>query len=132
MLHIVLYLWQLPQNLLGLLFLAFLHPCVAVREDEHAVIRTSLKMRGGISLGRYVFLSLYQCDRKSIAHELGHCRQSRMLGPLYLVVIRSSFAAVGMAAQQDCPRAVVLPVLHRELGRQARRGGEIIWRNRHN
>ena len=45
-------------------------------------------MRGGISLGRYVFLSWGQAgDRSTVFHELGHCRQSRMLGPLYLIVI---------------------------------------------
>lgn len=86
-LHIVMFVWQLPQNLLGLLFLAFLHPCKIVRTEDYAVVRTSRKMRGGISLGHYVFLSLYQCTGITINHELGHCRQSMMLGPLYLLVI---------------------------------------------
>lgn len=34
------------------------------------------------SCGEYVF-----CSTASLEHELGHTRQSRMLGPLYLIVV---------------------------------------------
>jgi len=37
-------------------------------------------------VGRYVFLHVDSQERL-IRHELGHCRQSRLLGPLYLLVI---------------------------------------------
>ncbi len=85
---ILLYLWQLPQNLLGLLVVAFTHPSSVIPSpDGHSVVRASYRMRGGVSLGRYVVINTCQCTTITIRHELGHCRQSRMLGPLYLLVI---------------------------------------------
>lgn len=85
---ILLYIWQLPQNLLGLLFLLVLKGGRVLHTgDTQVVVRSSYRMRGGISLGRYVFISPYQCTTGTIRHELGHCRQSRMLGWLYLIVI---------------------------------------------
>lgn len=43
-------------------------------------------MSGGISLGKYIIVSQWsQID--TIKHEFGHCRQSKYLGWLYLVVI---------------------------------------------
>ena len=85
---ILLYVWQLPQNLLGLLFLLVLRPEMRLNDGGLAIVYRSRQMRGGISLGRYVFLSWGQAgDRSTVFHELGHCRQSRMLGPLYLMVI---------------------------------------------
>ena len=83
----LLYLWQLPQNLLGLLFLLFMRPSRAIEDDGDAVVRVSYRMRGGISLGRYVFINTYECRTVTVRHELGHCAQSRLLGPLYLLVI---------------------------------------------
>lgn len=85
---ILLYIWQLPQNLLGLLVVAFTLPSSVIPvDDDEAVVRSSYRMRGGISLGRYVVISIYASTTETIRHELGHCRQSRMLGPLYLPVI---------------------------------------------
>lgn len=80
----LLYLWQLPQNLLGLLFLLFLRG-----EEGHTLGGVSFYycwgFSGGISLGRYIILGEY-CE-KSVRHEYGHCIQSKMLGPLYLLVV---------------------------------------------
>lgn len=87
--NIILYVWQLPQNLLGLLLLAIYRPETAYEYDG-ARITFSARMPsyGGISLGRYVVLaSRFITDRDSIQHEWGHTRQSRMLGPLYLFVV---------------------------------------------
>ncbi len=84
---IILYLWQLPQNLLGLLFLLVLRPEMRLNDGGLAVVYRSRRMMGGISLGRYVFLNWSQTTDRTVFHELGHCRQSRMLGPLYLLVI---------------------------------------------
>ena len=81
---IILYIWQLPQNLLGLLL------CVFFKGNnsnyEAVVIRRSAKMRGGISLGKYIIVS-ERAGQQTIAHEYGHCRQSEKLGWLYLIVI---------------------------------------------
>ena len=43
-------------------------------------------MWGGISLGNFVYFRPPVYD-KMIRHEYGHCIQSRMLGPFYLLVI---------------------------------------------
>ena len=88
-LHIVLYLWQLPQNLLGLLFMLFLKPVELVQDTGYARVYRSRRMSGGISLGQYAYVSYISAkEEDAIRHEgIGHSRQSRMLGPLYLPVI---------------------------------------------
>lgn len=84
MLKVLAYIWQLPQNLLGLLFLLFIRG-----EERHTLNGISFyyakDFRGGISLGRYIILG--DKRERSVRHEFGHCIQSRMLGPLYLIVI---------------------------------------------
>ena len=44
-------------------------------------------MRGAVTLGDYVFVGLTSEYRKTVKHELGHTIQSKILGPLYLIVI---------------------------------------------
>lgn len=88
---IVLWIWQLPQNLLGLAFMLFLKPLRRVEMDIEtiAAVYVSERMSGGISLGEYAYVSrISSRDEKTIRHEgIGHPRQSRMLDPLYLLVI---------------------------------------------
>lgn len=85
---VLLYAWQLPQNLLGLLLVALYAP------EFHIDFRTvriyySTRMRGGISLGHYVLLQdiFWEGGGDSELHEYGHSLQSMYLGPLYLFVI---------------------------------------------
>ena len=80
----LLYIWQLPQNLIGLL----LRLIYKGNDDKTngIIVRRSLNMRGGISLGRYIIVNQFARD-KTIYHELGHCKQSKYLGWLYLLVI---------------------------------------------
>lgn len=81
---ILLYIWQLPQNLLGLLFLL-----VLTGETRHWLgsIRFYFldSFPGGITLGEYIIVGTRQ--QLTVRHEFGHVRQSRMLGWLYLIVI---------------------------------------------
>lgn len=56
-----------------------------VRRDP-ATIRYCFRRWGGISLGRFVFVHV-DSSEMLLQHELGHCRQSVLLGPLYLLVI---------------------------------------------
>ena len=44
-------------------------------------------MRGAITLGDYVFVGLNSEYKETVKHELGHTIQSKILGPLYLIVI---------------------------------------------
>jgi hypothetical protein len=79
--------WQLPQNLLGAGMAVLLSRRARKRERRGAVLLYFCFSRyGGLSVGRYVFLHVDSQERL-VRHELGHCRQSRLLGPLYLLVI---------------------------------------------
>ncbi|MCM1503405.1 MAG: hypothetical protein NC115_12195 [Bacteroidales bacterium] len=81
---ILLYLWQLPQNLLGLGLLLILRG-----EARHKLgsIRFYFlnTFPGGITLGEYIIVGTN--ENVTIRHEFGHVRQSRILGPLYLFAV---------------------------------------------
>ena len=85
---ILLYLWQLPQNLLGLLLVSILKPEDSYQFNQ-ARLYYSTRMRGGISLGRYIIVRSVMRDYTGRMewHEYGHSRQSLFLGPLYLFVV---------------------------------------------
>lgn len=84
----LLYLWQLPQNILGELLVLIYRPEGSYDYDG-ARLHYSSRMHGGISLGKHIIVSYRYRDYNGNTekHEWGHTRQSRMLGPLYLVVI---------------------------------------------
>lgn len=84
-------LWQLPQNLIGLLIKVIGKTPLYTTYKEAKVY--TWKLRGGISLGQYIFLS-YKDEsienfyvQQDIKHEYGHCVQSQYLGWFYLLVI---------------------------------------------
>lgn len=76
---LILYLWELPQNLLGLLLVAYFQ---AEKRDGYWF---SEGIMGAISLGNYI-ISRTESEN-TIKHEQGHQKQSKMLGWLYLIVI---------------------------------------------
>lgn len=97
---VLLYIWQLSQNILGLLFMALFYTpwkksatTIPFRGSLIVYFRFSEKMEGGLTLGEYIFIkgeerynpALY--NTSTIRHEFGHVRQSRILGPLYILVI---------------------------------------------
>ncbi|HUX19730.1 MAG TPA: hypothetical protein VMW69_00735 [Spirochaetia bacterium] len=80
-------MWQLPQHLLALVLLTLLHRRVRLRSTNGGRrIYFCFATQGGISLGSYVFVNR-DADELLVRHELGHCRQSLLLGPLYLLLI---------------------------------------------
>jgi len=85
---VLLYIWQLPQNLAGLLMLAILKP-EGVYDVDGLKLCYASRMRGGISLGKYVIVRDRMRDvcGNYIKHEFGHAKQSQMLGWFYLFVI---------------------------------------------
>ena len=95
--NILLYIWQLPQNLLGLLFLLFIR-----NEKKHILAGVSFYQSptfpGGISLGQYIIMG-YVTEKK-VRHEYGHCIQSRYLGWLYLIIV--GLPSLLHAALHDC------------------------------
>lgn len=93
--RILLYIWQLPQNLVGLFLLGFYKIIGKVSKwtpiADGVNIYLSKHMPSGISLGNYIIFKdrspYYYPDILSIQHEYGHHKQSLYLGPLYLLVI---------------------------------------------
>ena len=85
---ILLYLWQLPQNLLGALLVLVFKP---ERSYDYKGTRLhyASRMHGGISLGRHIILNdrYLAYDGKREKHEWGHTLQSLLLGPLYLPLV---------------------------------------------
>lgn len=88
-LDIILWIWQLPQNIIGFILGLFFYDKVAIYSNRYATAYVSSFMSGGISLGSFVYVSLNTAkDKLSIKHECeGHVKQSLYLGPLYLLVI---------------------------------------------
>ena len=86
------YLWQLPQNILGLIGILFFRgKHIETYNDKKVYL---VKGDFAVSLGDYILISRRWWRRMSekgrdrtIAHEYGHCRQSEMLGPLYLLIV---------------------------------------------
>lgn len=95
--RIILWLWQMPQNLIGLVFSWLSSPQRhTINLHKHkwteAVLNyTDWMERGGyaygVSLGKYIFLYKPKDNMTSERHEYGHSMQSLILGPLYLFVI---------------------------------------------
>lgn len=87
----LLSLWQLPQTLVGLVYRVFISkrmkntktlkfeyiPNVVIYYNYVGVY---------MSLGTTLFLGSYS-DELDLRHEFGHCKQSLILGPLYLFVV---------------------------------------------
>ena len=74
------YIWQLPQNLVGLIVVLLTR--AKLNLDGYHYWR----FRSGLSLGHYIFINR-EASIETIKHEEGHQRQSARLGWLYLPVI---------------------------------------------
>jgi len=83
--NIFVFLWLLPQNIIGLLVMLFTKK-QAPRERYNGTLITRWKYGSGVSLGQFIFVSKY-ADEDTIAHEWGHYLQGLLLGWLYLAVI---------------------------------------------
>lgn len=88
-LNILFFFWELPQNLLGILltFIFATDNCLVYKGKK---IRICNNFPGGISLGNYIWVRGYPNNTRTwniVKHKWGHTRQSRMLGPLYLIVV---------------------------------------------
>lgn len=80
--NFVKYLWQLPQNLVGLIVMVVTKAKKAGNHYEFNV------KYGSVSLGNYVFLCPNHWKNETVLkHEQGHQKQSEYLGWLYLLVI---------------------------------------------
>lgn len=85
---LLLYIWQLPQNLVGLIYMKILSGEKQILDRKGVSFYIAPTMSGGVSFGKYVFLSKGIGDIEAVYdHEFGHCIQSIILGPLYLLVV---------------------------------------------
>lgn len=88
--NLILFIWQLPQHLLAMIYMGYLvMMCKDLGVDSRYKQATVIPciMRGAVTLGNYVFVGLNSEYRETVKHELGHTIQSKILGPLYLIVI---------------------------------------------
>ncbi|MBQ3484273.1 MAG: hypothetical protein IJA77_02065 [Clostridia bacterium] len=93
--------WGLPQTIVGFILYLYWLPRAKTRYLYHGAIVTEWTTGGGVSLGLFVFVSekasRYMLDGRELTeaesrtgvrvHEYGHCIQSLMLGPLYLIAV---------------------------------------------
>jgi hypothetical protein len=99
LLHFLLWIWQAPQNILGFLLKIFLEDqeCIyyppeneVAEDDEFLFFSVCHRIkRMGVSLGFYSILGWQTAkDKKAVRHEvIGHVKQSKRWGPLYLPVV---------------------------------------------
>jgi hypothetical protein len=88
-LDILLFLWQLPQHLIAAVYYTFWtvrRKIVMVEGQENVFIYYVEGHKGGVTLGKYIFVPC-NAGYRIVKHEIGHSKQSVILGPVYLLVI---------------------------------------------
>lgn len=87
LLKIILFIWELLQNIAGFLYLKLSKYKFTARYFLNGNTQIKYyyaeKFPGGLTLGEFIFTS----GPQHVKHESGHVIQSRILGPLYLPVI---------------------------------------------
>ena len=71
---LVKFLWQLPQNLIGLLLIMVVRADTIKRVDGKR-IWYSEKMKGAVTLGEYIVINMdkyYSAPTSTERHEIGH------------------------------------------------------------
>lgn len=96
--NLLLWIWQLPQNLIGYIWSLFqkkyqdpqkleeIKTLPVVQKVDPKIFLQ--KNRGSVTFGNYIFIYYLDFDYlETSEHECGHVIQSKWLGPLYLFVI---------------------------------------------
>ena len=84
--EILLYIWQLPQNIAGLIMLLIYQREKTYHKLNGRTFYYTTEMISGISLGNYIIIKKEDWGVR-MCHEYGHSVDSRKFGPLYLIVI---------------------------------------------
>lgn len=91
--EILKFIWQLPQNVIGLIVIKATNAKKRAKFFDDKIIPYYVASRlkkhwWGVSLGKYIIISddMYTSEY-TIRHEYGHQRQSLYLGWLYLILI---------------------------------------------
>ena len=86
---VLLYIWQLPQNIYGLI-IRLIWPAEKKLEYRGKTIRINSKFPGGISLGETIYVNKYPTNKnlwKDVKHEWGHSVQSKRRGWFYMPTV---------------------------------------------
>jgi hypothetical protein len=89
----ILFIWEFPQNLLGILVYLIMKNRNRVTGIEIDLHRLFIQTPNtGVSLGLFVFWTpsgnrFPHLKNDCRMHEFGHARQSALLGPLYLLIV---------------------------------------------
>ena len=106
---IALYVWQAPQNILGVLALNYYKPKSMYELEDGTEIYYSNRINGGLTLGKHVFVAATHYRNKveisllrdTVRHNaIGHTRQSRLLGWFYLPAVLGSLAVGKMLGKK--------------------------------
>lgn len=100
------WIWQLPQNIVGIIYQYYVRgESILLVKDFNERYKVYLKeSKGAVSLGRYIFISRkYNNSEFILDHELGHTKQSLILGPLYLIVIGLPSLLWALTHKKLCP-----------------------------
>lgn len=81
----MIYLWQLPQNLIG--SIAFNMLKAEPASIDKGVFLHRKSFFSSVSLGKFIILNECQYNGKTLRHERGHQKQSQYLGWFYLPLI---------------------------------------------
>ena len=100
---VILYIWQLPQNLAGLMVLLYYKLRKAdIKKCENGIYIVPYFCAGGVSLGNYIFILDSNDNEFARKHELGHRIQSMILGPLYLLIVGLPSALFNIISNHSC------------------------------
>jgi hypothetical protein len=100
---ILLLIWQFPQSIGAAILHFYLtrkgHKLNHYRYRGRTVYQWADYPRFAVSLGEYIFT--HHFEEKTLAHEYGHSRQSRYLGPLYLLTVGVVSAMWNLLARRN-------------------------------
>lgn len=100
--RVLLWIWQCPQCLIGLCTLLLLRLLgKIVRRDGDIWLVSWLFGAGGVCLGELVLVLETENNILTKKHELGHRCQSRILGPLYLIIVGLPSVCINLAARKS-------------------------------
>lgn len=88
--RLLFFLWELPQNIVAILWFLLNKEHIVKEDTDRYYSLYIYRRKGAVTLGKSIFMSVgYSGEHKWIvvAHEYGHTRQSRILGPLYLIIV---------------------------------------------
>ena len=114
------YLWQLPQNVAGIIVQKYYERKADKTGAEwfyfprHGILylhTDSLASGKAVSLGEYVVANWFASD-DTLDHEFGHVRQSRMLGPFYLPLVGLQSLCHAAVHYDLCERKKYKPYRH--------------------